>query len=117
MVAERVLATDADGVCAVDRTCGQSLDEPLAVCRMADLLLIKKFPNTVQAEIAKTFLEQEGIHAAVLAADAAGTVSGFAGWLVGEGALYVLDTDVNNALALLESARLAELAAESEVPD
>jgi hypothetical protein len=47
---------------------------------MSDLVLIKKFQNTVEAEIAKSLLEQQGIHAAVSAADAGGTVSGLAGW-------------------------------------
>jgi hypothetical protein len=84
---------------------------------MSNLILIKKFQNTVLAEIAKNFLEQQGIHATVSAADAGGTVSGFAAWLAGEGALYVLDDDVDNAVALLESAGHGEVAAEREDPD
>jgi hypothetical protein len=62
---------------------------------MSDLVRIKRFRNTVEAEIAKSFLEQQGIHAAVSAVDAGGTVSGLAGRLVGEGALYVLGNDVD----------------------
>ena len=68
---------------------------------MSEFVLIKRFQNTVEAEIAKSFLEQQGIHAAVAAADAGGTVSGFAAWGAGEGALYVLGNDVDDALALL----------------
>lgn len=83
---------------------------------MSKLVLIKKFQNTVEAEIAKGFLEQQGIHATVAAADAGGSVSGFAGWLAGEGALYVLDNDVDNARTLLESAE-HDAAGESEAPD
>ncbi len=33
------------------------------------------------------------------ASDTGGTVSGFAGWLAGDGALYVLNSDVANGLA------------------
>jgi len=83
---------------------------------MSNPILIKKFQNTVEAEVAKSFLEQQGIHATVSAADAGGTVSGFAAWSAGEGALYVLDNDVENAVALLESAGHGEAAAESEDP-
>ena len=90
---------------------------PLAVRGMSNLVLIKKFQNTVEAEIAKGFLEEQGIHATVSAADAGGTVSGFAAWSAGEGALYVLDNDADNALALLESVGHGEAAADSEDSD
>lgn len=84
---------------------------------MSDLVLVKKFQNTVEAQIAKNFLEQEGIHAAVSAADSGGTISGFAGWLVGEGALFVLESDVDNARTLLKAAEHNKAVADKEDRD
>jgi Putative prokaryotic signal transducing protein len=78
---------------------------------MSILVTIRRFRNQPDAEIARNFLEANGIHAVVQATDAGGTVSGFAAWAAGEGAVLVWEEDVEQAQTLLESADSEETAA------
>lgn len=81
---------------------------------MPDLVLVKTFRNTVEAHIAKNFLEQQGIHATVSVTDAGGTVFGFAGGMAGDGGLFVLENDAEKAIDLLRSSERGEEVAVNE---
>jgi hypothetical protein len=66
---------------------------------MADLVCIKTFRNSMEAEVAKGLLETNGIFATIASSD--GVVLGIGDVGIGSARLLVKDTDVQEALNLL----------------
>ena len=68
---------------------------------MGKLVCIKTYPNRIDAELAKTLLEENGIRAMILGDDAGGAYPGLL-WGTGGARLLIQEENKEKAISLLD---------------
>ncbi len=74
---------------------------------MSEVVVVKTFPNRMEADLAKSVLEGNGIRASVSADDAGGMLPHI-GFTTGGVKLFVIDDNAERALELLQTDRESE---------
>ena len=72
---------------------------------MSEAICIKTYPNRMEADLAKSFLDSNGIHAMIAADDAGGMFPNFGGGV----GLFVLEEHADEARLLLQEADDSDL--------